>query len=73
MCDLKVLPKLPEPIRYSAPLDADLPVLIQSVKVHGFEGLVAKAERQTSDEKRSSGYAMCSTYHRHTSANWRLG
>ena len=38
----RVLPKLPEPVRYSAPLDADLPVLIQSVKVHGFEGLVAK-------------------------------
>jgi bifunctional non-homologous end joining protein LigD len=42
----KVLPLLPEPVRYSAPLDADLPVLIQSVKVHGFEGLVAK--RRTS-------------------------
>jgi DNA ligase D-like protein (predicted ligase) len=38
----KVLPKLPEPVRYSAPLDATLPVLIQSVKAHGFEGLVAK-------------------------------
>jgi bifunctional non-homologous end joining protein LigD len=38
----KLLPKLAEPIRYSAPLDADLPVLIQSVKIHGFEGLVAK-------------------------------
>jgi DNA ligase D-like protein (predicted ligase) len=37
-----VLPKLAEPVRYSAPLDADLPVLIQSVRVHGFEGLVAK-------------------------------
>ena len=38
----KVLPKLPEPVRYSAPLNAELPVLIQSVKAHGFEGLVAK-------------------------------
>jgi bifunctional non-homologous end joining protein LigD len=38
----KVLPKLAEPVRYSAPLDAALPVLIQSVKAHGFEGLVAK-------------------------------
>ena len=27
-----VLPKLPEPVRYSAPLDADLPVLFQSVR-----------------------------------------
>ena len=38
----KVLPKLTEPVRYSAPLDAELPVLIESVKAHGFEGLVAK-------------------------------
>jgi len=42
LLEKKVLPKLPEPIRYSAPLDADLSVLIHSVKVHGFEGLVAK-------------------------------
>jgi bifunctional non-homologous end joining protein LigD len=42
LLEKKVLPKLPEPIRYSAPLDAALPVLIQSVKAHGFEGLVAK-------------------------------
>ena len=42
LLEKKVLPKLPEPIRYSAPLDATLPVLIQSVKAHGFEGLVAK-------------------------------
>ena len=38
----KVLPKLREPVRAAAPLDADLPVLIQSVKEYGFEGLVAK-------------------------------
>src|SRR5688500_17278163 len=38
LLEKKVLPRLPEPVRYSAPLDADLPVLIQSVKVHGFEG-----------------------------------
>lgn len=46
LLEQKVLPRLAEPVRYSAPLDADLPVLIQSVKVHGFEGLVAK--RRTS-------------------------
>lgn len=46
LLEQKVLPLLSEPVRYSAPLDADLPVLIQSVKVHGFEGLVAK--RRTS-------------------------
>lgn len=42
LLETKVLPKLAEPVRYSGPLDADLSVLIQSVKVHGFEGLVAK-------------------------------
>jgi bifunctional non-homologous end joining protein LigD len=42
LLEKKVLPKLAEPVRYSAPLDAELPVLIQSVKAHGFEGLVAK-------------------------------
>ena len=42
LLEKKLLPKLPEPVRYSAPLDAELQVLIQSVKAHGFEGLVAK-------------------------------
>jgi DNA ligase D-like protein (predicted ligase) len=42
LLEKKVLPKLREPVRYSAPLTATLPVLIESVKVHGFEGLVAK-------------------------------
>jgi bifunctional non-homologous end joining protein LigD len=42
LLEKKVLPKLPEPVQYAAPLDAELPVLIQSVKAHGFEGLVAK-------------------------------
>ena len=42
LLEKKVLPKLREPVRYSAPLAATLPVLIESVKLHGFEGLVAK-------------------------------
>jgi DNA ligase D-like protein (predicted ligase) len=42
MLEKHVLTKLREPVRYAAPLDADLPDLIQSVKVHGLEGLVAK-------------------------------
>jgi DNA ligase D-like protein (predicted ligase) len=46
LLERKVLPKLPEPIRYAPALDADLPVLIESVKAQGFEGLVAK--RRTS-------------------------
>jgi len=37
-----VLPKLSEPVRYATSLDAALPVLLQSVKAQGFEGLVAK-------------------------------
>lgn len=38
----QVLPRLEEPVRYAAPLEAPLPVLIRSVKAHGFEGLVGK-------------------------------
>ena len=38
----RVLPKLREPVRYAAPLDANLAVLIESVKAQGLEGLVAK-------------------------------
>ncbi len=37
-----MLPKLSEPVRYAATLDARVPVLVQSVKAQGFEGLVAK-------------------------------
>ncbi len=42
LLERKVLPRLPEPVRYAASLDAALPVLVQSVKAQGFEGLVAK-------------------------------
>ena len=42
LLEKKILPKLGEPVRYAAPLDASLPVLIESVKAQGFEGLVAK-------------------------------
>jgi DNA ligase D-like protein (predicted ligase) len=42
LLEKKVLPKLGEPVRYAAPLDASLPVLVQSVKSQSFEGLVAK-------------------------------
>jgi ATP-dependent DNA ligase len=37
-----VLPNLSDPVRYLGRLDAPLLVLIQSVRTHGFEGLVAK-------------------------------
>jgi len=42
LLETKILPLLAEPVRYAAPLDADLPVLIESVKAQGLEGLVAK-------------------------------
>jgi DNA ligase D-like protein (predicted ligase) len=38
----KVLPQLAEPVRYVPPLEAALPVLVESVKAQGLEGLVAK-------------------------------
>src|SRR5215472_16528064 len=40
-----VLSRLGEPIRESAELDASLPDLVQSVKAHGLEGLVAKRRK----------------------------
>jgi bifunctional non-homologous end joining protein LigD len=58
LLETQVLPKLPEPVRYSAPLDADLPVLIQSVKVHGFEGLVAKRRDSVYESGLRSGAWM---------------
>jgi DNA ligase D-like protein (predicted ligase) len=42
LLEAKVLPKLSEPVRYASSLDAALPVLVQSVKEQGLEGLVAK-------------------------------
>jgi ATP-dependent DNA ligase len=42
LLESEVLPKLTEPVRYVDPLDAELPVLIESAKANGLEGLVAK-------------------------------
>jgi DNA ligase D-like protein (predicted ligase) len=42
LLERKVLPRLTDPVRYAAPLEAPLPVLIESVKAQGLEGLVAK-------------------------------
>jgi DNA ligase D-like protein (predicted ligase) len=58
LLEKKVLPKLAEPVRYSTPLDADLPVLIGSVKVHGFEGLVAKRYNSVYEPGQRSGAWM---------------
>jgi DNA ligase D-like protein (predicted ligase) len=37
-----VVPTFIEPVRYAAPLEASLPVLVQAVKAHGGEGIVSK-------------------------------
>jgi len=58
LLEQKVLPKLPEPVRYSAPLNADLPVLIPSVRAHGFEGLVAKRRNSPYEPGLRSGAWM---------------
>jgi DNA ligase D-like protein (predicted ligase) len=58
LLEKKVLPKLTEPVRYTAPLDAALPVLIESVKAHGFEGLVAKRRDSTYEPGLRSGAWM---------------
>ena len=42
LLEKKVLATLVEPVRYAAPLEATLSILVQSVKAQGFEGLVAK-------------------------------
>jgi bifunctional non-homologous end joining protein LigD len=42
LLERKVLPRLTDPVRYAGPLAATLPVLIESVKAQGLEGLVAK-------------------------------
>jgi bifunctional non-homologous end joining protein LigD len=58
LLEKKVLPLLPEPVRYSAPLDAELPVLIESVRLHGFEGLVAKRRNSLYESGLRSGAWM---------------
>ena len=58
LLEKKVLPKLADPIRYAAPLDAPLPVLVQSVKAHGFEGLVAKRRNSPYEPGLRSGAWM---------------
>jgi ATP-dependent DNA ligase len=42
LLERKVRPRLLDPVRYAAPVEAELPVLVESVKAQGFEGLVAK-------------------------------
>jgi ATP-dependent DNA ligase len=58
LLESKVLPKFKEPIRSSAALDASLPDLIESVKPHGFEGLVGKLGSRIYEPGRRSGSWM---------------
>jgi bifunctional non-homologous end joining protein LigD len=51
LLDRDVLPKLDDPIRESAILDASLPDLIRAVKAQGLEGLVAKRKDSRSSAK----------------------
>jgi DNA ligase D-like protein (predicted ligase) len=55
LLEQKILPKLKAPIRYSTALPASLPELIESVKVHGLEGLVAKRLNSRYEPGKRSG------------------
>jgi DNA ligase D-like protein (predicted ligase) len=50
-----VLPSLAEPVRYATPIEAPLSVLIDSVKAHGLEGLVAKRRTSHYEPGKRSG------------------
>jgi bifunctional non-homologous end joining protein LigD len=58
LLEQRVLPTLREPVRYAAPLDADLRVLVASVRTHGPEGLVAKRLDSRYEAGRRSGAWM---------------
>jgi bifunctional non-homologous end joining protein LigD len=58
LLEQRVLPTLREPVRYAAPLDADLRVLVASVRTHGLEGLVAKRLDSRYEAGRRSGAWM---------------
>jgi ATP-dependent DNA ligase len=55
LLERKVLPKLAEPIRYSPELPGTLADLIQSVKAHKLEGLVAKRRNSMYEPWQRSG------------------
>lgn len=58
LLERKVLPALTEPVRYTPPLDAALPVLIASVKAQRLEGLVAKRRDSRYEAGQRSGAWM---------------
>ena len=55
LLERKVLPRLKEPVRYSATIDAALPDLIRSVEAAGLEGLVAKKRQSRYEPGLRSG------------------
>jgi DNA ligase D-like protein (predicted ligase) len=55
LLETKVLPHLQAPARYMAPLEGSLETLVQSVKAHGFEGLVAKRRDSRYESGERSG------------------
>lgn len=55
LLERKVLPTLSEPVRYTPPLEATLPVLIASVKAQRLEGLVAKRRDSHYESGQRSG------------------
>jgi ATP-dependent DNA ligase len=65
----KVLPRLTDPVRYAGPLGATLPVLIESVKAQGLEGLVTKRldSRYESGLRTGAGQKCGSTAGRNSS------
>lgn len=54
----RVLPTLPEPIRYPGELNASLPDLIRGLKASGMERLVAKRKDSPYEPGRRSGALM---------------
>lgn len=55
LLETKVLPKLKEPIRHFAPLTGSLRDLLQAVRAHGFEGLIAKRRDSVYEAGQRSG------------------
>ena len=58
LLEKKLLPKVTEPVRYAPPFDADLAVLVESVRTQGFEGLVAKRRNSAYEPGLRSGAWM---------------
>ena len=58
LLETEVLSTLAEPVRYIAPFEVDLGVLVRSVKAQGFEGIVAKRHDSVYEPGQRSGAWM---------------